>query len=111
MSVDHAANDGDLDQPSAADTPMPLPEQKPTQAADLDPLIIAQGNIQQSAHIPAQGGDDPEPLCVHGIDYKKDVTWVLKAQAIYPDPNAWFTLCEKCVQAYDKATTDGGERA
>lgn len=105
MSADQSPIDGGTD-----NTVIPRPPEKPTQVADLDPHIHAQGNIQQSAHIPVRGGTDPEPLCVHGIDYTKDVTWVLKAQAVYPDPNAWFTLCEKCLQEYEQATT-GGERA
>lgn len=111
MSADQAANDGDMNQPSAVDTTIPLPEQKPTQAADLDPLIIAQRNIQPRAHIPVQGGDDPEPLCVHGIDSTKEITWIFKAQAVYPDPNAWFILCTKCLQAYEQVTTGGAGKA
>lgn len=86
---------------------IPMPETKPTKPSDLDPFVIARGDGQRTAHIAANGGDQPEPLCIvigtyNGIGY-----WTTKSQAVYPNPNERFDLCRNCLAAYEHVC--GGE--
>lgn len=92
---------------SADEITLPLPESKPTCVDDLDPFVCSQGDIRRTAHIPANGGDHPEPLCVVVGTYNSPSSWTIKSQAAYPEPSAWFDLCGPCRVAYDRI--EGGE--
>lgn len=97
----HETNDED-DDPSEEIT-LPLPEEKPTTVADIDPIIHTTGNVKQSAHIAARDGDDPAPLCVAVGTYNGPGRWTCHSQSAYPDPGDWFALgmCDACLAAYE----------
>jgi hypothetical protein len=89
------------------DITIPVPETKPTKPSDLDPFVIANGDIQRTVHIAANGGDQPEPLCIVIGTYNGVGYWKTKTQAVYPDLNERFDLCSPCLAAYDRVR--GGE--
>lgn len=109
MSVDPI--DGEADQPSADTTEIPLPEQKPTEIAEVDPVVHLRSNSTRKAHIAAQADGHPVPLCIDQEKcVKRGTRWVCKDMAVYPDPDAWFTkICQYCQRAYEQVTADGGE--
>lgn len=92
---------------STDDIPLALPETKPTDVEDLDPFVIAHGDVRRTAHIAARS-EPIEPLCVaigtyHGVGH-----WVMKSQAVYPNPAERFDLCTRCLAAYEQI--NGGEQ-
>jgi hypothetical protein len=106
ITEDEQAHDkDDANQHVSADNiTISLPVGKPTQVGDIDPFVCSQGDIRRTAHIPANGGDQPEPLCVVAGTYNSPSSWEIKSQAAYPDPSAWFDLCTPCLVAYDRVT-------
>lgn len=69
--------------------------------AALSQMVHTRGNTRRTAHIPAIGGDNPEPLCVRAGIYSGGDSWALKSRDVYPDPNKWFELCEYCLSVFD----------
>jgi hypothetical protein len=88
------------------DDAIPLPAAKPTHVDDLDPFIVARGNIKKRGHIAARGGDHPVPLCARVRTYGGPGTWTITSHAAYPNPDQWFSLCSKCQDAYDIVAGD-----
>lgn len=91
---------------STDDITLALPETTPTSVADLEPFVIAHGDVRRTAHIAARS-EPIKPLCVaigtyHGVGH-----WTMKSQAVYPNPSERFTLCRNCLAAYERI--DGGE--
>jgi hypothetical protein len=88
------------------DNEIPIPDSKPTQLSDVNPFIVARGNLKKRGHIAARGGDLPVPLCARVRTYGSSGDWTIKSQEAYPDPDQWFSLCSKCQDAYDIVAGD-----
>ncbi len=91
---DHPASD--------EETAIPLPEQRPASAADLEWIIHTRGNTRRTAHLAATGGDEPEPLCVCTGVYCGGDNWACKSESVYPNADDWFELCGHCLEEYDR---------
>lgn len=89
-----------------------LPATKPERVADLDAIVQAQGHHRHTAHIPDPESEESAPLCALGDTYQ-GATWRTKPPTVFSaDPDAWLSLCEHCLAAYDRMNDEtGGERA
>lgn len=77
-----------------------LPETKPASVNDLNRIVYSRGKNRRKAHIPSEKGDGP--LCVRADAY--DTDWKGASTDLYPDPDDWFVLCERCLSRYERVT-------
>jgi hypothetical protein len=109
QGIDPCENCNPPDYHVTTDITLPLPDEKPTEVADIDPIVYTTGNVKRTAHIAAQDGDNPTPLCGAVGTYTGRGKWDCRPQAVYPNPSEWFArgLCSECLAAYDEI--DGGQ--